>query len=140
MELTALKPTERSIEIISPATGQPLGVRVRVVSLEDERLERVKRQINDEALRLQGKGKSFKAHEVERNAKTIMFTGTLGWEWYNPTGAEGDEGYDADATPTYKGEIPAFNQKNFTDIVTELPWFGEQVSEAIGETKSFFAN
>ena len=140
MELTTLKPSERTIDITSPASGQPVGIRVRIVSLDDERLERTKRQITDESLKLQAKGKSFKAHEVERNAKMLMFTGTLGWEFYNPTGKEGDEGYKPDAMPTFNGEVPDFNQKNFMALVTQLPWIGDQISEAIGETKSFFDN
>jgi hypothetical protein len=138
MELTALKPTDRTIEIVGPATGQPIGLRVRVMSLEDDRLKRIKRQITDESLKLQSKGKAFKADEIERNAHNLMFGGTLGWEWYNPTGSEGDEGYDAEAMPAFKGEQPDYNQKNFIALVSELGWIGEQISEAIGETKSFF--
>ena len=135
MELTNLKPSDRTIEIVSPLTGQPIGVRVQVVSLEDDRLKRIKRQITDDSLRLQAKGKAFKSDEIERNAQMLMFGGTLGWEWYNPNGDEGE-----DATPKFNGEIPEFNQKNFISLVTELPWFREQIEEAIGDTKSFFDN
>ena len=131
MELTNLKPTDRTIEIVSPVTGQPIGVRVRVMSIEDDRLKRIKRQITDESLKLQAKNKAFKADELERNANMLMFGGTLGWEWYSPTGDDAD-------MPAFKGEQPEYNQKNFVEIVTELPWFGEQIQEAIGETKSFF--
>lgn len=140
MELTNLKPTDRTIEIVSPVSGQPIGVRVRVMSIEDDRLKRIKRQITDDSLKLQAKNKAFKAEELEQNANKLMFGGTLGWEWYNPTGEEGDEGYDAEQMPVFKGEQPEYNQKNFVAVVTELPWFGEQIQEAIGETKSFFDN
>lgn len=140
MELTNLKPTDRTIEIVSPVSGQPIGIRVRVMSIEDDRLKRIKRQITDESLKLQAKNKAFKADELERNANMLMFGGTLGWEWYNPTGKEGDEGYDPKQMPAFNGQQPEYNQKNFVEIVTELPWFGEQIQEAIGETKSFFDN
>lgn len=139
MELTALKPIDRIVEITNPATGAPIGLRVRVMSLEDDRLKRIKRQITDESLKLQAKGKAFKADEIERNAHMLMFGGTLGWEWYNPTGKEGDEGYDAEAMPEFYGEQPDYNQKNFIAVITELPWIGEQIQEVIGDTKGFFA-
>ena len=139
MELTALKPIDRTIEIVSPVTGAPIGLRVRVMSLEDDRLKRIKRQITDESLKLQAKGKAFKADEIERNAHMLMFTGTLGWDWYNPTGKEGDDSYDAEAIPTFKGEQPDYNQKNFLAVVSEITFVGEQIQEAIGDAKSFFA-
>lgn len=139
MELTNLKPVERVIEVTSPSSGLPIGLRVRVMSLEDDRLKRIKRQITDESLKLQARGKGFKADEIERNGRALMFAGTLGWEWYNPTGAEGDDGYDPDAMPAFNGEQPAYNEKNFIALVTELTWISDQIQEAIGETKSFFA-
>lgn len=138
MELTDLKPTDRAIEIISPVTGQPLGIRVRVMSIEDDRLKRVKRQITDESLKLQARNKAFKAEELERNANMLMFAATLGWEWYNPTGKEGDKGYDPKQMPAFNGEQPEYNQKNFIAIATDLTWFSEQVQEAIGDIKGFF--
>lgn len=139
MELDALfKPTDRTIEITSPATGQPIGLRVRIVSLDDDRLKRTKRQITDESLKLQAKGKAFKVDELERNAHMLMFAATLGWEWYNPTGQEGDEGYDAEQMPEFDGGQPDFNQKNYVALVTKYPQIGEQIQDAIGDTKSFF--
>lgn len=131
MELTDLKPTDRTIEIVSPVTGQPIGLRIRVMSIEDDRLKRIKRQITDESLKLQARNKAFKAEELERNANMLMFGGTLGWEWYNPTGDDAD-------MPAFHGEQPEYNQKNFVALVTEITWIGEQIQEAIGETKSFF--
>lgn len=140
MDLSSIKPTERTIEITHPGTGLPIGLRVNLLSIEDDRMKRIKRQITDESLKLQAKGKAFKAEELERNTNTLMFTGTTGWEWYNPTGAEGDEGYDADAMPNFNGEQPVYNQKNFLAVTGELSWVADQIQEAIGETKAFFAS
>lgn len=138
MDLATLKPTERTIEITHPALGSPLGIRVTLLSIDDERMKRIKRQITDESLSRQAKNKPLKSDELERNTNMLMFTATTGWEWYNPTGDEGDAGYDADAMPEFNGSVPVYNQKNFIDVVTDLPWFAEQVQEAIGETKAFF--
>lgn len=140
MDLTSLKPTERVIEILHPATETPIGLRVTLLSIEDDRMKSIRRQITDNSLKLQARGKSFKAEELERNQNMLMFTGTTGWEWYNPTGKEGDKGYDPDAMPNFNGEQPAYNQKNFLELAEELYWFADQVQEAIGDTKAFFAN
>lgn len=140
MDIANIKPIERTVEISNPGTGAPLGIRVRVMSIEDERLKKLKRNITDERFKLDSKGKSLKTEDVERNANMLLFTASLGWDWYNPTGKEGDDGYDADAMPSFKGEAPDFTQRNFMDVVQALPWFGDQLREEIDETKSFFVN
>ena len=133
MDLSTIKPSERTIEIEHPATGQPLGVRVTVVSLDDDRLKRTKRNITDESLKLQAKGKSFKVEELERNSKALLFGATTGWEWYSPTGDKKD-------APTFEGSVPEYNQKNFYAVIDALPWFGEQIREALEDSKGFFDN
>jgi hypothetical protein len=140
MDIGNIKPIERTIEIAHPGTGGPLGVRVRVMSIEDERLKKIKREITDDRFKLESKNKSLKTEDVERNGNRLLFSATLGWEWYNPTGEEGDEGYDADAMPTFNGEVPDYNQKNFMAVIRELPWFADQIREEIDETKAFFNN
>ena len=133
MDIADIKPIERTVEITNPGTGAPLGIRVRIMSIEDERLKKIKRNITDERFKLDSKGKSLKTEDVERNSNMLLFTASLGWDWYNPTGNEGD-------APTFKGEVPEFNQRNFIDLIQALPWFADQLREEIDETKSFFDN
>lgn len=140
MELTDIKPTERTVEIAHPATGAPIGVRVTIMSLDDDRLKRIKRNITDESLKLQSKGKAFKVEELERNSKGLLFGATTRWEWYNPTGSEGDDGYDADAQAKFNGEIPEYNQKNFYAVIDALPWFADQLREELEDAKGFFGD
>lgn len=140
MDVSKLKPLERTIEILNPETDTPLGIRVRLMSIEDERLKKLKRTFTDERLKRDGKGKAFKSEEIERNANMLLFTASLGWEWYNPTGSKGDHGFDAEAMPDWKGAVPEYNQRNFIEVLTEFPQFATQVSEAIDETKAFFDN
>lgn len=137
-DISNIKPVERPIEIKSPVNGAPLGIRVTVMSIEDERLKRIKREITDESLRLQSRNKHFKMADIEANENRILFAASLGWEWYNPTGAEGDEGYDPDAMPDFHGEQPEFNQKNFMAVIKELSWFAGQLRNEIDEEKAFF--
>lgn len=139
-DLTQIVPTDRSIEILHPATGETLGVRVGLVSIDDDRLTKVKRAITDRRIHLDARGKSFKAEEIEDNRNQILFTAMTGWDWYNPTGKEGDKDYDADAMPDFNGDVPDFNRKNVMDVFAKLPWFADQINEAIGDTRAFFSN
>ena len=140
MDVSKLKPLERTIEILNPENDTPLGIRVRVMSIEDERLKKIKRAFSDERLKRDSKGKALKTEEIERNAHMLLFTASLGWEWYNPTGKDGGHGHDADAMPDWKGQVPEYNQRNFIEVLSEFPQFATQMSEAIDETKAFFAN
>ena len=130
-DISTIKPTERTVEIKHPGTGSPLGIRVTVMSIEDDRLKRIKRDIADESLRLQSKNKSFKADQVEANGVRLLFGATTGWEWYAPEGEE---------APTFEGETPEYSERNFKRVVNALPWFADQLREEIDETKAFFDN
>lgn len=131
-DLAEIKPVVRTIEIRHPGTSRPLGVRVNLASLDDERLAKVRRSIQDKRLYLEQRGKTFKSEEIEANRLTILTTAITGWEWYSPTG-------DATDMPQFKGEVPEFSRANVREVLTTLTWFGDQINEALGETESFFA-
>lgn len=140
-------PHEQTVEIVAPATGIPFGLRMTVISLDDDRLKRIKRNITDESLKLQAKGKAFKVDELERNSKALLFGATTRWEWYNPTGEEGDDGFDPEAKPGFDGEkmsfggpTPDFNQKNFYSLIEKYPPISDQLREALEDSKGFFDN
>ena len=125
MDISSVKPApEMIIDIVHPATDEPLGIKVSVCSLDDDKLKNVKRKIQDNALLLQRKGKNLKSDEIEANKNLICFTAMSGWSW------------EADAT--FHGEKPAFTKANVDRVFEELPWFRDQIEEKIGETKSFF--
>jgi hypothetical protein len=139
-DLSKITVIERKLEILHPATGEKIGIRVGLLSLDDPKLEKLKRMITDEKSFLAQRGKFLKADELETNLFRVLFTTMTGWEWYNPTGKEGDEGYDASAMPDWDGAIPDFNQKNVYAMLKRATWFRDQLEEAQGETKAFFAN
>ena len=126
MDITELKPTERFIEIVHPANGKELGIKVSILSINDVKLKKIKRRIQDERLRLEARGKSFKSEDIEENLNDVLFNAITGWEWYG----------DVD----FNGEKPLFNQKNVKDVFEELPWFKTQVEEAITDEQAFFQN
>lgn len=139
-DIASIKSADRTIEIVHPATGAAIGVRINLVSIDDERLAKLRRSITDRRLALEQRRKTFKAEDIEANVIDICFTAMLGWEWYNPTGKAGDEGYDADAALTWQGSVPDFTRKNVAAILSDegMSWFKDQINEAISETKDFF--
>lgn len=140
MDLNELVPSERIVEILSPGKKQPIGVRVMLLHVDDERLTKLKRRIQDERIRLEQKGKFFKADDLEENANELTFAAMTGWEWYNLTGGEKDKGYDPNGQAKFNGEIPEFNKKNVFEIFKKLPWFREQIGREMGDDEAFFPN
>lgn len=138
MDLSGLKPARRTIEIKHPGEGTNLGVRVHIKSIDDPCHQELKRAITDRSLYLQQRGKTFKAEEIEENMRKLLFNTVDGWEWYNPTGEEGDPGYDPERMPSFEGEVPVCNQRNFNRVMIALPWFQDQINEEASERKAFF--
>ncbi len=138
MDLKNLVPSERVVEILSPGTKQPLGIRVTVMHIDDERLKNIKRKLQDENLRRQQRGKIVHAELQEENINEIAFATMLGWEWYNPTGVATDKGYKAEKMPSFDGKQLEFTKANVLAVFDKLPWFRDQVGEAVSETEVFF--
>lgn len=131
MDLASLTPTERKIDIVHPGNGSPLGVWVSVVSLDDERMKKLRRAITDEANKKAQRGKVMKAEEIDENLDRLLINAMTGWGW------EKDE---AGEDQTFQGIKPEFNEKNIRKVFATLPWFRDQLNEAVGDTKSFFSN
>jgi hypothetical protein len=124
VDLSDLKPVERNIEILHPKTKEPIGVTVSILSINDDRLKNIKRKIQDQRLNLERKGKNFKSSDIEENEIALLFGAMVGWSW------EGDA--------CYKGEKPAFNKQNVSEVMTDLTWFKDQVMEEISDEENFF--
>lgn len=124
MDISKIRPNERVIDILSPKTGKELDIKVSIISLKDPKMLKIKRNLLNKRLVLEKKGKFFDCDDVEENEITILLNAVTGWVW----------GKDA----SFNGEKPEFNEKNFRNIVKELPWFKEQLMEAIGDDQAFF--
>lgn len=124
MELSDIKTTERMIEITHPKTGENLGIQVSLMAINDPRMKKIKRKIQDQKLHLEVRGKNFKSEDIEENTYAVVFAAMTGWQW----------GKDA----TFKGKKPEFNRANVIEVFNELPWFLGQIDEAIGDEKAFF--
>lgn len=141
VDLATIVTDDRTIEITHPGDGSRIGVRVTIVSIDDDRMTKVKRRITDRRLALEVRGKHWKSEEIEENKNDLLFTAMTGWEWYNPTGGTDDSEFDESAHASFNGdENPEFNRKTVNEVFTKLPWFADQVNEAVGDTKSFFSH
>ena len=113
MDICEIKPVEREIEIVHPKSGEPLGIKVTVLSLNDPKMASLKRRIINQRLDLERRGKTFKADDIEENNVSLLIAAMVDWKW------EGES--------SFMGEKPEFNEKNI-----------KAVFEAVGDEESFF--
>ena len=125
MDISKIQPIERIIEIKHPVSGADLGISVTLMSPDDERLKPVARMINDKALHLRQRNKTFTSAEIEENTMKLMVTTIIDWNWH---------GKDV----TFEGKKPDFTPENVRNVLSKLEWFRKQVDEELSETKSFF--
>jgi hypothetical protein len=138
-EITSMKPVERTVEIVQPADKSPIGLRLFMMGLDDDRMTTVKRSIMNERLNNERRGKTWKAEDIETNKNRVAFAAITGWEWYDPTPEDKrGEGYKEDPL-VFHGEKPTFTQKNFYAVLTELPWISSQIDSELGDTEAFFS-
>ena len=123
MDISTLIPTERIIEIKHPVKDENLGIRVNIISLNDEKMKQIRRKFINKRIELEKKGKSFRADDIEENEVDLLIASMTGWDWY-----------DAE----FHGEKLEFNANNVKKVFRELPWFKKQVSEAVSDEKAFF--
>ena len=126
MDIADIKYVEKEVEILHPATKEPLGVFIKLMSPDDDRMLRLKKQMGDKRAQIEAKGKYFKTEELIKNRHMVLFTAMTGWRW------EGDT--------TFNGEKPELNQKNAFQIFEERPWFANQIDEHFSELESFFTD
>lgn len=138
MDISNYKPSERVLEIVHPGRNAVnLGIRVSFMSIADPRMKKIKRSIQNRKLQLDARGKNFKADEIEENRNDITFEAMTGWEWYK-IDKDGNEAADGEQA-NFHGKVPAFARREVYAVFDELSWFRDQIDEAIGEEKDFFA-
>lgn len=138
MDIANLKPSERTIEMLHPATEKPLGIRIGLIAVTDPKMKSLRRQIQDQKNKAAMRGKALKSVETEENQNRLLFGVMTGWEWYNPTGKPGDEGYDAEADATFHKEKPPFTQAKVYAVLNELEWFADQLVKELDDEQAFF--
>ncbi|MER8806026.1 hypothetical protein [Mesorhizobium australicum] len=122
MDILAIQPSTINVDIKHPATGAPIGLQVECVSLEDDRVKVVERQIKNRALK--GGRNTVTAEKIEDNTIEILAAAVVGWEWV------------ADLT---LGELknPPLNKANAAKLLS-LGWIAKQIDTALGDEAAFF--
>jgi hypothetical protein len=129
-DLSKVIPSQVMLDIKYPGTTRSTGVTVELMSLDDERMRKLKRSLIDRRQKLEARGKVFSADELETNGSEVAFAAIVGWSWGKDE--DGDEA-------TFQGEKPELSRANVMAVFTALPWFREQIDVKIGERESFFA-
>lgn len=119
-----VKPEEITFEILSPRTGENAGIRVTVMSSDDERMKPIMRRIQNGHIDRNKRGKTIKSEEIEENALDLLAAAVVSWEWYGTT---------------WKGEVPEHSRKNVKEVLRESASFRKQVNEKVDDTEAFFS-
>lgn len=138
-DIMSIAPGVRKIEIHHPGSeAMLLGIEIELKSLDDDSLTRMKREFTDEFIKLRDRNKSQKAEQIESNTTKLLTAAITGWRWYNPTGNEGDEGFDPEMQPHLDGDTnPACTPKNVVRFLSN-PHMRKQITEETEDTKAFF--
>jgi hypothetical protein len=111
----AIKSTATTFDVPRPDTARFSGVRLTLLPMDAPEVKSVKRTIRDEELRLQARGKHFKAADIETNNIKLATALLVGWEWTKDADNE-------QATYPDDKSIPEFNEKNVKDVLTNVEW------------------
>lgn len=130
MDFKEVKSGERIVEIVNPKTGLPSGIKITIVAFGDERLKKIRRKILDDRLRLEARGKQFKAEDIEENQLLLTMQGITGWDWgIDPETGEPNK---------FGGEPPEYTPKNVREVLNALPWMHEQIQQEMSDEAAFF--
>jgi len=119
-DISNIKASTNTVNIVHPATNEPIGLSIVLRSLESPQVKEVQRRITNELLR----NRKITAEKSEANRLDILAAATERWTW------EGDL--------SFNGEKPECNPNNARRVYKELPWVKEQVDNALSDEAAFF--
>ncbi len=128
MDISVIKPVSEGlpVEIVHPATGEPLGITVRVRSSEEKVVKDVARQFLDKQTKLKARGKDLTTDDYELWRIKTLQTSIISWTW----------GKDV----SWNGKKPDPDIEFLTELVQTATWFAEQIEDVARDTSAFFLN
>lgn len=139
LDTAAASETPYEVELVHPATKEPLGVFVSVVGPESAAFKnRIRREVNAERRRgfeMQRKGKTAEPKTLEEDeTDTISMVADLmrGWR----TVLDGK----SEAVIFWGTEKLEFNEANAVRWLTHFAWVRPQINEAAGDVGNFLKN
>ena len=128
MDISVIKPVSEGlpVEIVHPATSEPLGITVRVRSSEEKVVKDVARQFLDKQTKLKARGKDLSTDDYELWRIKTLQTSIISWTW----------GKDV----SWNGKKPEPDVEFLTELVQTATWFAEQIEDVARDTSAFFLN
>jgi hypothetical protein len=122
MDILSIKPQTIQVELMDPATNEPLGIVVECQSYISDGVKTVQRAIQNKELR-SGRN-SQTAEKIENNTNAIMAAAIVGWKW-NPKLTLGDL------------KDPPCTNENKLKLIS-APWAFQQLDARISDEAAFF--
>lgn len=128
MDISVIKPVSEGlpVEIVHPATGEPLGITVRVRSSEEKMVKDVARQFLDKQTKLKARGKDLSTDDYELWRIKTLQASIISWTWGKDT--------------SWNGKKPEPDVEFLTELVQTATWFAEQIEDVARDTSAFFLN
>ena len=126
MDIAVIKPVSEGlpVEILHPATGEPLGVSVKVRSAEEKIVKDVARAYIDKQQKLKLRGKDLTVDDYQMwRIKTLQAV-IINWTWAKDT--------------SWNGKKPDPDLEMLTELVENATWFAEQIEDVAKDSTAFF--
>lgn len=120
-ELTNIVAAARRLDIVHPATEEPVGLVLILLPDSHPQVKAAARKSINDRINYRGK---VGAEQIEASRISMLCASIGGWEWQGEL--------------TFHGEKPAFQEQVLRDLLKELPWVGEQVDVALTDRAEFF--
>ena len=127
MDLSSIKASASSVEILHPATAEPIGLTIGLRPSTHPAVKEVQRRFTNDTLN--ARHKKITAEKLEANNLDRLVAATDSFAWGN--------GPDGKPT-TWNGEALEANAANVRKVYTQAPWIKQQVDEALGDEARFF--
>lgn len=128
MDISNIVATSYEFELKHPVSGAGLGIFLSLKSTDHEDVKRLEHSIQNRALQLRARGKTFTSDIIQKNTSDFFVSVISGWRWEK--GADGEPAL-------WKGKKPEFTPENVREV-TALSWVQEQIDTEIGEKANFF--
>jgi hypothetical protein len=126
VDIAVIKPVSEGlpVEILHPATGEPLGVSVKVRSAEEKIVKDVARAYIDKQQKLKLRGKDLTVDDYQMwRIKTLQAV-IINWTWAKDT--------------SWNGKKPDPDLDILTELVENATWFAEQIEDLAKDSTAFF--
>lgn len=112
------------IDIVHPVTGQSLGMKIQVLSIDCDEYRKEAMRLQNENIRYyrKNRGKTT-AERIAQEALDLLVAVTVGWQGL-----------------LENGQPVPFTKENCQRIYTDYPFIKEQVDEFVGDRRNFIRN